>query len=115
MLEPGRRFDEALHGVAFNAWFGAMYTVYLRGEALLASGRPAEAAREFQRIIERRGVVMADPIGALARLQRARALVRAPDVAAARLAYEDLLAIWKEGDPDVPLLIEARREYAALR
>lgn len=115
ILEPGRRFDEAQHGVAFNGWFGAMYTVYLRGEALLASGRLAEAAKEFERIIDRRGVVLADPIGALARLQRARAFVRSGDVAAAKAAYEDLMGVWKNGDADNRLLIEAKQEYARLR
>lgn len=94
---------------------GAMYPVYVRGEAFLAEGRGAEAAAEFQKILDHRGVVVSDPIGALARLELGRAYRIAGDRAKARAAYEDFLAFWKDADRDVPVLQEARRESAGIR
>jgi eukaryotic-like serine/threonine-protein kinase len=113
-LEPAARFDLAAHGVSYNAFFGPMYTVYVRGEAYLAANQPAEALREFERIIAYRGIVLADPVDAFARLQRARVLAAAGTITDARRAYEDLLALWANGDA-VPLLERAKAEYAALR
>jgi tetratricopeptide (TPR) repeat protein len=89
-------------------------TVYLRGQAYLRSGRWLEAAAEFQKIVDRR----ASSWGAwypLAHVSLARAALRAGDIARARNAYEAFLNLWKEADPDIPILIEARREYSALR
>jgi eukaryotic-like serine/threonine-protein kinase len=114
-LEPAARFDLAAHGVTYNAFFAPMYTVYLRGEAYVAAGQPAEALREFERITAHRGIVLADPIDAFARLQRARIVAAAGNTADARRAYEDILAIWASGDTREPLVQRAKAEYAALR
>ncbi len=94
--------------------FGALYPVYVRGEAHLAAHQGGEAAIEFQKILDHRGVVGSDPIGALAHLQLGRAFVLAGDKAKARAAYEDFFTLWREADPDVPILKRAHAEYLAL-
>jgi DNA-binding winged helix-turn-helix (wHTH) protein len=94
--------------------FGALYPIYMRGEALLAAHEGAEAAIQFQRILDHRGVVGSDPIGALAHLQLGRAFILAGDQAKARAAYDDFFNLWKEADPDVPILKRARTEYLTL-
>jgi len=73
-----------------------------------------EAAAEFEKIIQYRGLVFADPIGAMARLQLGRALVLAGERNKAKAAYEDFLTLWKNADPDVPLLKQAKAQYAKL-
>lgn len=103
----------------------AMYPVYVRGEAYLAARQGSEAAAEFQRILDHPGIVLNEPIGALAHLQIARAYAMqpaseqgtAPDAARAkaRAAYQDFLALWKSADPDIPVLKQARAEYAKLK
>lgn len=99
---------------ASRGLFGALYPAYVRGEAYLAARRGAEAAIEFQKILDHRGVVGSDPIGALAHLQLGRAFVLAGDKAKARAAYDDFFSLWKEADPDVPILKRARSEYLTL-
>ena len=114
-LEPALSNEFALPGTAFFASFGSLYPAYVRGQTYLAANRPADAAVEFQKIISRRGLVMEDPIDAVARLQRARALVASGDTARARVAYQDFLTLWKQADTDVPLLKQAQAEAAKLR
>jgi hypothetical protein len=82
--------------------------------AYLAAGQPTEAAGEFQRILDHRSIVLVDPMDALARLQLARALARSGDTVKAKSAYNDLFTLWKNADPDIPVLKEARAEYARL-
>ena len=94
--------------------FGALYPIYLRGEAHRTAHHGAEAAIEFQRILDHRGVVGSDPIGALAHLQLGRAFVLAGDKAKARAAYDDFFTLWKDADPGVPILKRAHAEYLAL-
>jgi serine/threonine protein kinase/Tfp pilus assembly protein PilF len=94
--------------------FGPLYTVYVRGLAYLAGRHGTEAADEFQKVLDRRTVVVSDAIGALAHLQLGRALAIAGETRAARAAYQDFLELWKAADADVPLLAQARRELAAL-
>ena len=89
-------------------------SVYLRGEAYLAAHQGAEAAAEFQKILDHRGIVVSDPIGALAHLQLGRAFAMAGDKAKAKAAYQDFLGLWKDADPDIPILIQAKSEYARL-
>lgn len=96
-------------------WFGALYPIYMRGEAYLALHQGAKAAAEFQKIIDHRGIVLLDPIGALARLQLGRALDMAGDSNKAKAAYEDFFTIWKHADPQIPVLQQAKAEYANLR
>ena len=95
--------------------FGALYPVYVRGEAHLAAHQGAEAAIEFQKILDHRGVVGSDPIGALAHLQLGRAYTLAGDKIKAKAAYQDFLTLWKDADPDIPIFREAKQEYARLQ
>ncbi len=88
--------------------------VYVRGEAWLMLHDGHRAAAEFQKFIDHRGVVMNFPWGALARLGLARASALQGDTAKARAAYQDFLTLWKDADPDVPILKEAKAEYAKL-
>ncbi len=94
---------------------GHMYPAYLRGEAYLKLGRGREAAAEFQKILDHRGVVLNFVIGSLARLQLARAVAATGDAAAARKHYQAFLELWKGADADLPVLTAARTEYARLR
>ncbi len=113
-METASRFDLALGGIGFNAHFGKLYPIYVRGLAYLAARQPAQAAAEFQRIVEHRGIVLVDPIDAFARLQLARALALAGDPAKAKLVYGDLFTLWKDADPELTVLREARSEHARL-
>jgi eukaryotic-like serine/threonine-protein kinase len=99
---------------AFFGSFGAFYPVYVRGEAYLAAGRGAEADAEFQKILDHRGIVISDPIGALARWRLGKALAMAGKTAQAKAAYEDFFTLWKDADRDIPVLTQARAEYAKL-
>jgi len=96
------------------SWNG-LYPVYVRGEAYLAAHQGSEAAAEFQKILDHRGIVWNSPIGALAHLQLGRAYAMAGDTTKARAAYNDFLALWKDADPDIPILKEAKAEYAKLQ
>jgi len=92
-----------------------LYPVYVRGEAYLAAHQGHEAAAEFQKILDHRGIVLNEPIGALAHLQLGRAYALSGDNAKARTAYQDFLALWKDADPDIPILKQAKAEYAKLQ
>jgi tetratricopeptide (TPR) repeat protein len=99
---------------AIHANFGALYPVYMRGEAYLAAHQGLEAAAEFQKIIDHPGIVVSDPIGALARVSLGRAWSLAGDKTRAKTAYQEFLGFWKDADLDIPILKKARAEYAAL-
>jgi serine/threonine protein kinase/Tfp pilus assembly protein PilF len=90
----------------------ALYPVYVRGEAYLAAHQGNEAAVEFQKILDHRGIVLNEPIGALAHLQVARAYAMQGDTAKAKAAYQDFLTLWKGADPDIPILKQAKADYA---
>jgi tetratricopeptide (TPR) repeat protein len=100
---------------AVSGLFGALYPIYVRGQAYLAANRGTEAAAEFQKILDHRGIVVSDAIGALAHLQLGRAYALSGDNSNARSAYQDFLALWNDADPDIPLLKQARAEYAKLQ
>jgi tetratricopeptide (TPR) repeat protein len=95
--------------------WNALYPVFVRGEAYLLAHQGMEAAAEFQKILDHRGIVINQPIGALAHLALARAFVLQGDTTRARAAYEDFLALWKDADADIPILQEAKAEYAKLK
>jgi hypothetical protein len=106
---------EALH-LAIPYELGAsLYPAYYRGLAYLAVHRGNEAATEFQKILDRRGVVWNSPIGALAHLQLGRAFAIRGDTPKAKAAYQDFLTLWRDADPDIPVLEQAKAEYARLR
>ncbi len=114
-LEKAAPHELAETRSSIHAFFGALYPVYLRGMAYLAAHQGAEAAREFEKILSHRGIVLMDPIGALAHLQLGRSLALSGDKAKARSAYQDFLALWKDADAGIPVLKSAKAEYAALR
>jgi serine/threonine protein kinase/Flp pilus assembly protein TadD len=95
--------------------FVSLYPVYVRGNAYLAAHEGGEAVAEFQKILDHRGVVLNEPIGALAHLQIGRAYAMQGDTAKAKAAYQDFLTLWKDADPDIPVLIAAKSEYATLK
>jgi tetratricopeptide (TPR) repeat protein len=94
---------------------GDLYPAYVRGEAYLAAHQGEQAAAEFQKILDHPGIVTNDPMGALTHLEIGRAYVMAGDAAKASTAYKDFLTLWKDADPDIPILKEAKAEYARLQ
>jgi eukaryotic-like serine/threonine-protein kinase len=93
----------------------ALYPIYVRGEAYLAAHQGSEAATEFQKILDHSGIVLNEPLGALAHLQIGRAYAMSGDTAKAKAAYQDFLTLWKDADPDIPILKQAKAEYAKLQ
>lgn len=114
-LQKAHPYDFALPGTAFFARFGGLYPPYVRGLAYLEAKQGREAAAEFQKVLDHRGIVFADPIGALAHLQLGRSYVVSGDITNAKNAYHDFLTLWKNADADTPVLKQAREEYARLR
>jgi tetratricopeptide (TPR) repeat protein len=102
-------------GTGFVGRFGGGYPAYVRGQAYLEAGRGQEAAAEFQKVLDHRGVVIADPIGALAHLHLGRAYALSGDSAKAKSAYERFLTLWKGADPEIPILKQAKLEYDKLQ
>ena len=98
----------------FPGGYGLLYPVYVRGEAYLALHQGVQAAAEFQKILDHPGIVLADPVAAIASLQLARAYAVAGDTAKAKTAYQSFLTLWKDADPDIPILLQARAEFAKL-
>jgi hypothetical protein len=108
--------------IPFVSNVSCLYSTYARGEAYLAAGRGTEAAAEFQKILDHSGIVWNCWTGALAHLGLARAdalesgTSRGADAARARAsaAYKDFLILWKDADPDIPILKQAKAEFAKL-
>jgi Tfp pilus assembly protein PilF/TolB-like protein len=88
---------------------------FVRGQAHLLARNGMAAAAEFQKILDHRGIVLNQPFGALAHLQLGRAHILTGDIASARADYQDFLTLWKDADPDIPILKEAKAEYAKLQ
>jgi DNA-binding winged helix-turn-helix (wHTH) protein/tetratricopeptide (TPR) repeat protein len=99
---------------SYYGYFGTLYPVYVRGMANLAAHKGVEAAGEFKKILDHRGIVVSDPIGALAHLQLARALDLSGDKARAKNAYQDFLTLWKNADPNIPVMQQAKAEFSKL-
>jgi serine/threonine protein kinase/tetratricopeptide (TPR) repeat protein len=113
--EPQKAIELLQPATVYELGAGNMYAVYLRGEAYLLANQDAQAASEFQKIVDHKGIVLNDPIGALARLQLARSYKGAGDMQRALVAYKDFLTLWKDADPDTPILKQAKAEYAKLQ
>jgi serine/threonine protein kinase/Flp pilus assembly protein TadD len=94
---------------------GTMYPAYIRGQAQLIAHNGTAAAAEFQKLLDHRGIVLNYPLGALARVQLGRAYAMSGDATKAKSAYQDFLTLWKDADPDIPILKEAKAEYAKLK
>jgi serine/threonine protein kinase/tetratricopeptide (TPR) repeat protein len=108
LLEANRRYEFGIPPLAFNHFYGNMYPLYVRGLAYLAMHREQDAAGEFSRLLAQRGPAAGDPVDAAARRQLARALKT-------KSAYNDILTLWKNADPELPILTETRAESAGLQ
>jgi eukaryotic-like serine/threonine-protein kinase len=113
-LQASVPYELAVTGLGCFDYFGNLYPVYVRGEGYLAAHQGAEAAAEFQKIVDHRGLILADPVGAVVHLQLARAYAMQGDIPTAKAAYQDFLTLWKDADPDIPILKHAKAEYATL-
>jgi eukaryotic-like serine/threonine-protein kinase len=112
LLQPAAPYEL---GYSLPFQFGTLYPVYVRGEAYLALHQGLQAVAEYQKILDHRGIVLNFPLDALAHLQLGRAYAMQGDTAKARAAYQDFLTLWKDADPDIPVLIAAKTEYAKLK
>jgi serine/threonine protein kinase/tetratricopeptide (TPR) repeat protein len=116
ILQPAAPYELGWQGPSTGGFSGSLFVIYLRGQAYLAAHRGAEAAAEFQKIIDHIGVVSNDPtIVVAARLQLARALAVSGDRGRAKSAYEDILNSWQDADGDLPILQRAKEERAKLQ
>lgn len=107
-------YELAVNGLDINLDLGGLHSAYVRGEALMGTHRYTDAAAEFQKILNHRGIVGADPIGVLAHLQLGRVFALSGDKAKAKTAYQDFLTLWNDSDPNIPILKQAKAEYARL-
>jgi eukaryotic-like serine/threonine-protein kinase len=115
-LESARRFELAANGLNFPQFnLGGLHSAYVRGEAFMAERHYTEAAAEFQKVLDHRGIVGMDPIGALARLQLGRTFALSGDKGKAKAAYQDFLKLWGDADRDIPIFRQAKAEYADLQ
>ena len=104
LMKPGQAFDR-----------GNTESIDARANALLLAGKPADAAQEFQAILNLRNAFPSDPAMSFAQLGLGRAYAASGDTAKSRTAYQDFFALWKDADPDLPLLKQAKAEYAKLQ
>jgi len=114
---PARALDALKPAAPYERGLFGNTLLYLRGLAHLEAGQGAEAAADFQKVLDNPGAGPPDTIpiaNALAHLGLARAVALSGDVAKSRRAYQDFLALWKDADPDLPILIQAKAEYAKL-
>ncbi|MEK6322686.1 MAG: hypothetical protein AABN33_13500, partial [Acidobacteriota bacterium] len=105
LLETTRPYEGAAH----------FQVAYLRGQAYLSQQKGADAAAEFQKILDHRGWQPTSPLYSLAHVGLARAAVLQDNTAKARKTYQDFFALWKDADPDTPILIQAKKEYEKLK
>ena len=115
LLEIAGPYEMGDHSGASVGFSGPLYPVYVRGLAYLAAHQGADAAREFQKILDHRGIVVTDPIGTLAHLQLGRAFALAGARSKAKSAYNDFLTLWKDADVEIPILKDAKAEFARLQ
>jgi serine/threonine protein kinase/tetratricopeptide (TPR) repeat protein len=111
-LEPAAPYEL---GTPPQLQLGTMYPVYIRGQAQLMAHNGTAAATEFQKFLDHRGITLNFSLGALAHLGLGRAYAISGDTAKAKNAYQDFFALWKDADPDIPILKEAKAEYAKLQ
>jgi tetratricopeptide (TPR) repeat protein len=112
LLQPAATYEL---GFISPSYMGSLYPVYVKGQAYLLLHEGNEAVEEFQKFLDHRGIVFNFPLGALAHLGLARAYTLSGDTAKAKTAYQDFLALWKDADPDIPILKQAKAEYAKLQ
>jgi hypothetical protein len=110
-LEPAVPYELGWGGSFINY----LYPAYVRGQAQLMAHNGAAAASEFQKVLDHRGIVVNFVTGSLAHLQIGRAYAMQGDTAKAKVAYKDFLTLWKDADSDIPILKQAKAEYAKLQ
>jgi hypothetical protein len=115
LLQTASAYELGTVILASSMRLGPLYPAYVRGGAYLASRQGREAVVEFQKVLDHRGIVISDPIGVLAHLQIGRAYALSGDTSKAKHAYEDFLTLWKDADPDIPILKQAKAEYSKLQ
>ena len=111
----GFAFQTQLDRAAELIGVGNLNPAYIRGQAYLQAHNGAAAASEFQKILDHRSIVSNFVFGALAHLQLGRAYAMEGDTARAMAEYQNFLTLWKDADPDIPILKEAKAEYAKLQ
>ncbi|MEO8737533.1 MAG: hypothetical protein ABI380_13455 [Edaphobacter sp.] len=111
LLQTAVPYELGMQRSTIHGIYGPLYPIYVRGEAYLAAREGANAVTEFQKIIDHRGIVVSDPIGALAHLELGRAYTLSGDSVRARAAYRSFFELWKSADPDIPLMNRAKADY----
>jgi tetratricopeptide (TPR) repeat protein len=114
-LEPATPYELGSPRCAVVSYYGSLYPILFRGEAYLAAHKGPEATREFQKLLDHRGIMIGDPVSTLARLGLARSYALAGDETSARTQYMEFLAMWKDADPDLPVFRQAKSDLARLR
>jgi tetratricopeptide (TPR) repeat protein len=112
LLQPSTAYEL---GLVSPSYMGTLYPVYVRGQAYLQLHQGKEAAAEFQKFLDHRGIVFNFPLGALAHLGLARAYALSGETTKARTSYQDFFALWNNADADIPILKEAKAEYTKLQ
>ncbi len=115
LLNSSTPYELGVPRSAITWYFGAMYPIFIRGDAYLAERRGSEAVREFQKMLAHPGLILADPLLVLAHLRLAQAYAMSGDAANACTEYKSFLNFWKNADPDLPIYKQAQAEYAALQ
>ena len=112
---PAEAIEDLRVGSSYALTPQGMLAVYLRGEAYLSAGQGSEAAAEFQKVIDHRGLVRMQSVGPLSHLGLGRAYAMQGDAARAGAAYRDFLTLWKDADRNIPIIKQAKAEYAKLQ
>jgi eukaryotic-like serine/threonine-protein kinase len=113
-LEPATPYELGAPRCTVVMFFGALYPILFRGEAYLAARKGPEAAREYEKLLDHRQTMIGDPVAVLAHLGLARSYALSGDANNARNQYKELLDTWKDADPDLPVLHQAKEELASL-
>jgi eukaryotic-like serine/threonine-protein kinase len=113
-LEPAIPYELGSPRCAVVGFYGSLYPILFRGDAYLAAGKGPEAAREYQKLLDHRGIMIGDPVSVLARYGLARSYALSGDAGNARSQYKDFLALWKDADPDLPVVRKARAAFMKL-
>jgi hypothetical protein len=114
-LQIALRYELAVNGLSVQSYLGNLHSAYVRAQGLMGAHRYSDAAAEFKKILDHRGIVGIDSIGALAHAQLGRLFALSGETIKAKAAYQDFLTLWKDADPDIPILTQANAEYAKVR
>ena len=114
-LERAIPYELGAHRCSVVIFFGALDPILFRGEAYLAGHKGPEAAREYQKLLDHSGPMVGDPVAVLAHLGLARSYALSGDASKARNQYKEFLTLWKDADPDLPVLQKARAELTRLQ